>query len=139
MLGYVTVEELRARRPRAVVLARALAIAAVVLWLPVLGYLGDGQFGAVAFFAYVFGMFGAVKGRQAGRVLATVGGGISGLFLLPYCWLGFTDDANSYGPAYAVLDLVAVAAACVSVGLLYSAEVNRYVHLVGLARTPPPR
>jgi hypothetical protein len=49
-------------------------IVAVVLWLPVAGYVyySGASLVVVALFLVVFGAFGAVRGRQAGRIMTTV-------------------------------------------------------------------
>ncbi|MGH2950222.1 MAG: hypothetical protein ACRDPC_28820 [Solirubrobacteraceae bacterium] len=131
-----SVEEIRADRPREVGVARVLLIVAVVLWFPVLGYLyTSGSTGAVALamFFVVFGSFGAVKGRQAGRLMVTFGLALCYLFMLPYCVLGFRDSYLN-GPGYAVMDIAAVLASAVALTLLYHPNSNRYVHLVTVAR-----
>ena len=130
-----SVEEIRADRPTEVGVARVLLIIAVVLWVPVLGYLYTSSSGAVAIamFFVVFGSFGAVKGRQAGRLMVTIALAVCYLFLLPYCWLGFRDSYLN-GPGYAVMDIVAVAASAFALSLLYHPNSNRYVHLVTAAR-----
>jgi hypothetical protein len=132
-----TVEEIRARRPREVVIARILSIVAVLLWLPMTGHLYDSATTgtAAAMFFYVFGAFGSAKGRQAARIMATVALLVLYLFLLPYCWLGFQDPYPN-GPGYAVMDIVAVAISAVALGLLYRPSSNRYFHLITVARRP---
>lgn len=125
-----TVEEIRAARPREVVVARTLAIVAAVLWIPVLGYLYP-QVG-ILLVLYVFGAFGAAKGRQAGRVMATLALAILLLALVPYCRQGFTDQYPS-GSAYAVMDIVAVLLAVTGLVLQYLPPSGRYVHLVSVA------
>ena len=131
-----SVEEVRADRPSEVGRARVLLISAVVLWFPVLGYLyipSSSGAVAIAMFFVVFGAFGAVKGRQAGRLMVTIALPFCYLFLLPYCVLGFSDTYLN-GPAYAVMDIAAVAASAFALSLLYHPNSNRYVHLVTAAR-----
>jgi hypothetical protein len=131
-----SLEEIRAERPSEVGVARAMVIAAVVLWVPVTGHLYPGSTsGAVAlmFFFAVFGSFGAVKGRQAGRTMVTVALGLACLFMLPYCWLGFSDPYLN-GPGYALLDMASVALSAVAVVLLYQPNTNRYLRRVTAAR-----
>jgi hypothetical protein len=129
-----TVEELRAQRPREVVIARYLAIAAAVLWMPIAGYLFSqpGLVGLVLI-GYVFGAFGVVKGRQAGRIVVTVAVALAWILLLPYCWLGFSDEYLN-GPGYAVMDILAVLLSLAGLVLSYQPACNRYVHLVTVAR-----
>jgi hypothetical protein len=131
-----TVDQVRAERPPEPGVARALLIVAVVLWLPITGYLYGSSAGLalVAFFFVVYGSFGAVKGRQAGRLMTTIAAAVTVLLLLPGCWLGFLDP-NPYGVGYALLDIAAVAMAGVSVGLLYHPNTNQYVRKVTIART----
>lgn len=131
-----SVEEIRADRPREVGVARVLLIVAVVLWFPILGYLYDsGSTGAaaLAMFFVVFGSFGAVKGRQAGRLMVTIGLVLCYLFLLPYCVLGFSDTYLN-GTGYAVMDIAAVSASAVALALLYRPNSNRYIRSVTVAR-----
>jgi len=131
-----SVEEIRADRPLEVGVARVLLIVAVVLWVPVLGYLytsGSTGAAALAMFFVVFGAFGAAKGRQAGRLMVTFGLPFCYLFLLPYCVLGFSDTYLN-GPAYAVLDIAAVLASAVALTLLYHPNSNQYVRSVTVAR-----
>jgi hypothetical protein len=131
-----SVEEIRADRPAEVGRARVLLISAVVLWFPVLGYLyipSASGAAAIAMFFVVFGAFGAVKGRKAGRLMVTIALPFCYLFLLPYCLLGFRDTYLN-GPAYAVMDIVAVALSAFALALLYHPNSNRYVHLVTVAR-----
>ena len=130
-----SVEEIRAQRPREVVTARILSIIAVVLWIPIAGHaLGSGSaVFAVAAVFHVFGSFGAVKGRQAARIMVTIALLVSYLLLLPYGWLGFQDPYLN-GPGYAVMDLVAVVISAIALVLLYHPRSNRYFRLVTIAR-----
>lgn len=131
-----SLEEIRAARPREVGVARNLAIVAVVLWLPVVGYLStSGPAGAVdlALILTVVGSFGAAKGRRGGRTMVTVALAVVYLFLLPYCVLGFRDEYLN-GPAYAVLDVVSVLLFGAALVLLYGPRTARYLSLVGEAR-----
>lgn len=131
-----SVEELRNERPPEVGVARVLLIIAAVLWLPIAGNLSSsstvGMVGLAMFFV-VFGSFGAVKGRQAGRLMTTIALGVTLLSLLPYCWLGFRDS-NPYGFEYALVDIAAVLLAAIAVALLYHPNSSRYIHLVTVAR-----
>ncbi|MGH3761395.1 hypothetical protein [Actinophytocola sp.] len=131
-----SVEEIRANRPPEVGVARVLLIIAVVSWLPIVLQLygPTGGLASVAMFFAVYGSFGAVKGRQAGRLMTTIALAAAVLLMLPYCWLGFRDDENPYGFVYATVDIAAVLLAAVAVGLLYHPNSNRYVHLVTVAR-----
>jgi hypothetical protein len=130
-----SVEELRASRPAEPGRARALLIVAAVLWLPVAGnvyyYSGAGLV-VVALVLVVFGAFGAVRGRQAGRIMTTVALGVTYFFMAPYCLAGF-HDAEPYGAAYAVIDIIAVLLSVVALTQLYHSNTNRYVHLVTVA------
>lgn len=130
-----SVEELRANRPTEPGFARVLLIIAVVLWLPVAGnvyYSGAGLV-AVALVLVVFGAFGAVKGRQAGRIMTTIALGVTYAFMAPYCLYGFRDDTNPYGAVYAMIDIIAVLLSVAALTQLYHSNTNRYVHMVTLA------
>lgn len=130
----LTVEEIRSRRPREVVVARTLAIVATLLWAPIGGYLyAQPGLVAVLLVLYVFGSFGCAKGRQAARIMVTVSVGLLYVLLMPYCWLGFTDSYTT-GPEYAVIDIAAVVLAAIGLVLLYRPSSNRYFHLVTAAR-----
>lgn len=133
------VEEIRADRPSEVGVARALLIVAVLLWFPVLGYLYSTSVGMVglAMFFVVFGSFGAVKGRQAGRTMTTVALAPIVLVMLPYCWVGF-DDPYLNGPGYALMDIAAMLLSGTAIALLYHPNTNRYVRLVTAARAGQP-
>ena len=134
----LSVEELRAHRPAEPGFARVLLIVAVVLWAPIAGTIygtGSGPMGGAMVLA-VFGAFGAVKGRQAGRIMATVAIGLLYLWLGPYCWLGF-DDPYPYSSVYALLDIAAVLLSVVALTQLYHPNTNRYIHLVTVARRKP--
>lgn len=130
-----SVEELRANRPTEPGFARVLLIIAVVLWVPVAGnvfyYSGAGLV-AVALFLVVFGSFGAVKGRQAGRIMTTVALGVTYLLMAPYCWAGLHDEAP-YGALYAMIDIIAVLLSVAALTQLYHSNTNRYVHMVTVA------
>lgn len=127
-----TVEEIRASRPREPGHARIALVVAAVLWLPAAGdysyYHHSGPLG-LALLLMVFGSFGAVKGRQAGRILATVAIGATYLYLLPYVWWGFPELA-----VVAVLDIVAVVLSVFALTRLYHPNTSRYIHLVTVAR-----
>jgi hypothetical protein len=133
--GVPSVEEIRAQRPREVGTARILSIIAVVLWIPIAGHaLGSSSAGfVVAAVCCVFGSFGAVKGRQAARIMVTIALLVIYLLLLPYGWLGFQDPYLN-GPGYAVLDLVAVVISAIALILLYRPRSNQYVQLITAAR-----
>lgn len=131
-----SVEEIRADRPPEPGVARAMLIVAVVLWVPITGYMygtGGGLI-FVAMFFVVFGSFGAVKGRQAGRIMTTVAVVPLAVLLLSYCWVGFEDEANPYGTLYAMIDIAAVLLSGWAVSLLYHPNTNRYVQSVTTAR-----
>ena len=131
-----SLEEIRAARPREVGTARILLIVAVVLWLPIVGYLATSSTaGAVdlALILTVAGSFGAAKGRRGGRTMVTVALAVVSLFLLPYCVLGFRDEYLN-GPGYAVLDIVSVLLSGAALVLLYGPRAARYLSLVGEAR-----
>jgi hypothetical protein len=133
----LSVEELREQRPSEPGFARVLLITAAVLWLPVTGHLyaatSTGSLAALAVLLVVFGAFGAVKGRRAGRVMATVAIGVTYWFLLAYCVVGFRDP-YPYSSVYAVLDIVAVLLSVVALTRLYHPKTSRYIHLVETAR-----
>lgn len=133
-----SLEEVRGGRPREVVVARRLAIAASVLWMPLLGYLAaEAQLSVLLLVLYVFGAFGAVKGRHAARILMTVAAALLAVLLLPYAWLGF-GDPYANGPAYAVMDVVALLLAAASIVQVYLPASARYFHLVAVARRTGP-
>jgi hypothetical protein len=130
MPEQTSVEETRANRPKEVGVARILVIVAVVLWLPLTGYLYTGAttgMAAVAMLLAVFGSFGAVKGRRAGRTMVAGSLGVLYFFLAPYCVLGFRDEYLN-GPGYAVLDMVSVALSAAALVLLYRPATSRYLH-----------
>ena len=131
-----SVEEIRAVRPREIGAARVLLVVAVVLWLPIVGYLSTaGAAGAVdlALILTVVGSFGAAKGRRGGRTMATVALAVIYLFVLPYCVAGFHDEYLN-GPGYAVLDIVSVVLSGAALVLLYGPRAARYIRLVGRVR-----
>ncbi|WP_027946662.1 hypothetical protein [Amycolatopsis taiwanensis] len=131
----LSVEEIRAQRPREVLTARLLSIAAAVLWAPLAGYLYYPQSGLVALslILYVFGAFGVAKGRKAGRTLVVVTLGLTYVLLLPYCVLGFRDSYLN-GPIYALMDICAVLLSATSLVLIYRPRSKRYFPLVTVAR-----
>lgn len=129
-----SVEEIRAGRPPEATVVRWLSIVASVLWLPLIGALNL-QLAVIAVFLYIFGAFGIAKGRQAARVMATIGVGLAYLLLLPYCFVGFGDP---YGTAYALTDIAAVLVSAFSLVQMYHPNTNRYIHLVTVARSSPP-
>jgi hypothetical protein len=130
-----SVEEVRASRPQEPAVARILLIMAAVLWVPIAGRLySDTTIGVVGLIlvVMVFGSFGAVKGRRAGRIMATVAIGLANLFLLPYGALGFRDP-EPYSVIYALMDLVAVILSAIALIQLFHPKTNRYIHLVTVA------
>ena len=129
-----SVEEIRAQRPPEATIVRWLSIVASVLWLPIIGALYL-QVAVIAVFLYVFGAFGVAKGRQAARVVATIGVGLAYLLLLPYLVVGFD---NLYSTLYVLTDLAAAAVAAFSLVEMYHRNTNRYIHLVTAARSSPP-
>lgn len=131
-----SVEEIRERRPPEATVVRWLAIFAVVVWLPVAARLNL-QLVALAMFFYVFGAFGVAKGRQAGRVMATIAVGVIYLFVLPYCLVGFSDPAPG-GTFYAVLAIVGAVASIFGLTQMYHSHTSLYIHLVTAARSAPP-
>jgi hypothetical protein len=79
-----SVEEIRARRPREVVRARALAIAAGVLWTPLMGHLsGPGSGAGLLLVVFVTGAVGSAMGRRGGRVMMSLALPPLYLILLP--------------------------------------------------------
>ncbi|HEV7648841.1 MAG TPA: hypothetical protein VGP26_11815 [Actinophytocola sp.] len=132
-----SVEEIRATRPREVGVARVLLIVAVVLWLPIAGTLFAATSSAglvdLALIFVVFGSFGVVRGRRAGRTMVTVALAVNFLMLAPYCVAGFHDDSLT-GPGYAPLDIASVLLSITALVLLYQSRTSRYLHLVGVAR-----
>ncbi|MFF0729792.1 hypothetical protein [Streptomyces sp. NPDC004134] len=65
--------------------------------------------------------------------------------MTPYCWLGFTDARNvfgpegeEYGPVYAVLTMGALAAAIAALVLIYFPASNAYFRYARMGRIPPP-
>jgi hypothetical protein len=129
------VEDIRARRPREVVVARLLSIIAVVLWVPIAGYVYYYQPALVtlSLILFVFGAFGAAKGRKAGRILFVVMLALTYWFVLPYCVVGFGDPSPE-GPVFAAMDICAVLLAATAIVLVYRPRSNRYFHLVEAAR-----
>ena len=136
--GVTSVEEIRARRPQQAMVVRWLSIGATVLWLPVIGYLYIMGPALTLFVClYVFGAFGVAKGRQAARIMATVGLAMVYVVLLPYCVVGFSDP-YPYSTVNALIDIAAVAVSGFSLVWMYHPNTNRYVHLVTAARRSPP-
>jgi hypothetical protein len=128
------VAEIRSQRPREVVVARALAIVATVLWIPLAGLsMPSGAVVGIAMILYVHGAFGAAKGRNGARIETTVALVVIYFFLLPYIWRGFAGDLPT-GPQFATLDIVAALVAAVGIALLYVPRSNGYFRAVGLAR-----
>ncbi len=129
-----TVEELRSNRPTEVVAARWTAVVAVVLWVPVSrNILVAPTLAICLMFLFVFGAFGVVKGREAGRVMAAVAAVLLSVLFLPFCWTVLVRGGDGYSIGYALLALAAVLLAGGSVWLMYRPRANRYVHLVGVA------
>lgn len=129
-----TVEELRSNRPTEVVAARWTAVVAVVLWVPVSrNILVAPTLAICLMFLFVFGAFGVVKGREAGRVMAAVAAVLLSVLFLPFCWTVLAHGGDGYSIGYALLALAAVLLAGGSVWLMYRPRANRYVHLVGVA------
>jgi hypothetical protein len=129
-----SVEEIRAQRPPEATIVRWLSIVATVLWLPIIGHLYQ-QMALIAVVLYIFGAFGVAKGRQAARIMATIGLGITYLLLLPYLVVGFDD---LYSTLYVLTDLAAAAVAAFSLVQMYHRNTSRYIHLVTVARSSPP-
>jgi hypothetical protein len=132
------VEEVRASRPQEPAVARILLIMAAVLWAPIAGRLySDTTIGVVGLILVlmVFGSFGAVKGRRAGRIMATVAIVLANLFLLPYGALGFADP-EPYSVIYALMDMVAVLLSVIALFQLYHPKTSRYVHRVTVVMRP---
>jgi hypothetical protein len=128
------VAEIRSQRPWEVVAARALAIVATVLWIPVAGLsMPNGAVVGIAMIVYLHGSFGAAKGRNGARIETTIALVVIYFFLLPYIWLGFAG-ALPTGPGFATLDIVAASVAAVGIALLYVPPSNGYFRAVGLAR-----
>jgi hypothetical protein len=127
-----SIEEVRANRPQEPAVARILLVMAVVLWAPVIGQIHSDTTGGVlglVLFLVVFGSFGAVKGRRAGRTMATVAVAIVYLFLLPFCALGFYYPIP-YGVIYAAMDVVAVILSVIGLCQLFHPKASRYIHRV---------
>lgn len=132
-----SVEEIRERRPLEATVVRWFGIGAAVLWVPVIGHLGL-NLPVFGLFFYLFGAFGVAKGRQAARIMSTIGLGVTYFVLLPYCWLGFTDP-RPFSTAHAVLDIAAVVVSGFTLTQMYHPSANRYIHLVTVARRAESR
>lgn len=115
-------------------MARALAIIAAVLWVPLVGYFsGSGQFATLLLVLYVAGAFGAAKGRQGARILVTISVVLLYLLLLPYCWLGFIDPYEN-GLEYAAMDIFSTFSSAVALMMLYRPISNKYFRKITTAR-----
>jgi hypothetical protein len=124
--AVTSVDVNRTGRPREVVIARAFAIIATVLWAPLARYLGYTiQFGGPLVLCYAIAACIAVKGRPGARIVTTIASGLIFFVLLPYCWRGFHDPYLN-GPGYAVMDILATLAAVTALVLLYHPNSNRY-------------
>jgi hypothetical protein len=130
-----SVEEIRANRPAEPGFVRAAMIFAAVLWFLVTAHVygATGGLVGVLLFLVVFGSFGVVKGRQAGRVMTTIAVAAVYFWLAPYCLLGFEDPLPG-SQIFAVLDLVAVAVSAFAMTQLYHRNTNQYIREVTLAR-----
>jgi hypothetical protein len=71
----LSVEEIREGRPPEASIVRWLSIFAAVMWVPVVAHL-YALLAALGMVFYVFGSFGVTKGRQAGRIMATIAAGV---------------------------------------------------------------
>lgn len=129
-----SVEEIRERRPPEATVVRWLAIFSVVVWLPVV-MSSNAQAAVLVMFFYVFGAFGVAKGRQAGRVMATIAAGVLCFTVLPYCL--FLDPSPG-GTFLGVLAIVGAVASIFGLTQMYHPSTNQYVHLVTVARSAPP-
>lgn len=128
----LSVNEVRARRPRAVVTARTLSIITAVLWAGLIGsLLATRELPSVLLLVHVVAAFGAARGRQGARITVTVTTTALLLMLLPYLWLG-SDDV--YHLENSVLLVVSAVLSAFAIALLYRSDGNRYFHLVTVAR-----
>lgn len=113
-----------------------LTIVAVVLWLPIVGYLyptDTAGLPLLAMLGCLWGAFGVAKGRQAARIMVTISLGIAYLFVLPACWISLGDPTTG-APALAIVDVVSILLSVYVLILMFRPDSNRYVHLITVAR-----
>jgi hypothetical protein len=94
---------------------------------------------------YLLFAFQARSGRSSARIGAPIMTVLVFLVMTPYCWLGYTDaydvfgpEGEEYGPAYAVLTMVALAISVAALVLIYLPASNAYFRYVRVSRIPPP-
>ncbi len=124
----------RTGRPWQTVTAVGLLLTSALLWLPVAG--GDpviSQPASLLLLLHIVFAVRARRGRQKARITVAVVTLLLLFLLMPHAWLGFTDPGHPSGPAYAVMDMIAVAASCTGVALLFTSSSNAYFRARGEA------
>jgi amino acid transporter len=130
-------EEIRANRPPEPGFARVLLIIATVLWFLAMSTFytalppGSVMVALPLFFA-LFGAFGAVKGRQAGRVMTTVAIGVTWIFMVLYLMQALASPVAGAG-LFVALDALSLVLFAVALAFLYHPNTNTYVRMVGAA------
>jgi hypothetical protein len=94
---------------------------------------------------YLLFAFQARNGRSSARTGAPIMTALVFLVMTPYCWLGFTDaydvfgpEGEEYGPVYAVLTMAALATAVPALVLIYLPASSAYFRYVRANPPPPP-
>lgn len=93
---------------------------------------------------YLLFAFRARSGRSSARIGAPIMTALVFFTMTPYCWLGFTDaydvfgpEGEEFGPVYAVQTIVALAGSVPALVLVYFPASNAYFRHIRAGRTPP--
>ncbi len=94
---------------------------------------------------YLLFAFRARSGRSSARIGAPIMTALVFFMMTPYCWLGFTDaydvfgpEGEKFGPVYAVQAIVALAVSVPALVLVYFPASNAYFRNAWVSRIPPP-
>ncbi|MHA4815421.1 hypothetical protein ACXZ65_13820 [Streptomyces aculeolatus] len=94
---------------------------------------------------YLLFAFRARSGRSSARIGAPIMTALVFFTMAPYCWLGFTDaydvfgpEGEEFGPVYAVQAIVALAVSVPALALVYFPASNAYFRNARVSRIPLP-
>ncbi|MDX3102073.1 hypothetical protein ACIBO5_08220 [Nonomuraea angiospora] len=115
-------------QPGSITAAGFLLVLSALAWAPLVNDFLLQVMGLLLLVYVVFALL-AVGGRRKARSMVTIAATLLMVQLLPFAWWGFTNPTpSSVGQETAVVDILAIAASCAGLLLLYLRGNDAYFH-----------